>query len=315
MHQAAIERRVLILASFLVLVFISMPFSKNRTHDDFSLVTMDMGNGTCHLIMTEQSSYLFDGGSLDKKSCGRNIILPVLENNGVRRLDGVFISHANRDHFSGLSEIVGRIPIGSFFVGESFYEKALLSPDGAPGRMLRLIESWRIPYAVVSAGSEIASSDLKITVHHPDKGIRYQRENDNSLVVSVGRTLEDDGQASVIFTGDIEEEGMCDILDEVEGLPKTIILEAPHHGSVRRSSENFIDTLSPDFLVQSTGKMRLRRDHLSEIMMRHEDIVRLNTSSHGLIRININDSPPLVEIETTLKNDMIQISDSLREKD
>lgn len=300
LHIGIRERFFLTIFTVMLMVFVMIPSSDVMNKIGFRLVTMDMGNGTCHLIMSGQSSFLFDGGSLDRRSCGRNIILPVLKRHGIKRLDGIIISHANVDHFSGLAEIIGRIPIGSFIIGESFHAEAHEHPQSASGRMLQMIESWRVPYSIVAAESTIETSDLTLMVHHPPEGMRYHKENDNSLVVSVSRPVDETGDAIVLFTGDIEQNAMTDILADLSGIPHPRILEAPHHGSVRRSSEDFIASMNPDVLIQSTGWMRLRRDLISEIIKRHPTIIKFDTASNGSILIDAEDTNTL-DVVTTLE--------------
>ena len=288
-HKSVRERIVLIMTTLSLLLVMLLPVGSHDMDSDLRMVTMDMGNGTCHLIMTGQSSYLFDGGSLERRSSGRNIILPVLNHHGIRRLDGVFISHANIDHFSGLSEIIGRIPIGSFIIGQSFLETSQRYPESPAGLMMKLMRDWRVPCQVVHDRMRIVSRDVIFRIHHPPDGTIYRKENDNSLVVTLMKSLQGEEVRCVLFTGDIEENSMKDLMDDIDELKNPIVLEAPHHGSVRPSSGSFIKEVDPDIIVQSTGAMRMRRDHLSRIVNEGSGITRFDTASHGAIRMEFGD--------------------------
>ena len=289
-HRNLRERMILIAATASLLLVMFLPIRGHDMDSDIRLVTMDMGNGTCHLIMTEESSYLFDGGSIERGSSGKKIILPVLNHHGIRRLDGVFISHANMDHFSGLSEIIGRIPIGSFIIGQSFLETSERSPKSPAGLMMKLLRDWRVPCQVVHENMEIVSREMIFRVHHPPDETIHRKENDNSLVVSLVKNIQGKEVRCVLFTGDIEEISMKGLMKNIEDLKNPIVLEAPHHGSVRPSSESFINTIDPDIIVQSTGATRMRRDHLSRIVDAESGITRFDTASHGAITMEFNDS-------------------------
>ena len=289
-HNGLRERIILIMTTMSLVLMMLLPVRSNDMESGLRMVTMDMGNGTCHLIMTGESNYLFDGGSLERRSSGRNIILPVLNHHGVRRLDGVFISHANIDHFSGLSEIIGRIPIGSFIIGQSFLEATEEYPESPAGLMMKLIREWRVPWQVVHDKMRIVSQDMIFRIHHPPDGMIHQKENDNSLVVSLVRTLQGKEVRCVLFTGDIEESSMKNLMDDIDEIKNPIVLEAPHHGSVRPSSGSFIKGVDPDIIVQSTGAMRMRRDHLSGIVNEGSGITRFDTASHGAIRIEFGEN-------------------------
>lgn len=289
-HKSLRERMILIAATTSILGVMLVPSQGRDMDSSLMVVTMDMGNGTCHLIMTEESTYLFDGGSLERGSCGRNIILPVLKHHGIRKIDGVFISHANMDHFSGLSEIIGRIPIGSFIIGQSFLETSERSPESPAGLMMKLMRDWRVPWQVVHEKMRIVSRDVTFRIHHPPDGMIHRKENDNSLVVSLMKSLQGKEVRCVLFTGDIEEISMTDLMEDIDELKNPIVLEAPHHGSVRPSSKSFIKGVDPDIIVQSTGAMRMRRDHLSRIVNEGSGITRFDTASHGAIRMEFGES-------------------------
>ena len=289
-HRSLLERFILGTATVFLLLVMLVPVSDHDMNSNLRMVTMDMGNGTCHLIMTGDSSYLFDGGSLERGSSGRNIILPVLDHHGIRRLDGVFISHANMDHFSGLSEIIGRIPIGSFIIGQSFLETSKRSPKSPAGLMMKLIRNWRVPWKVVHKNMQIVSQDMIFKIHHPPDGMLHRKENDNSLVVSLVKSVQGKEIRCVLFTGDIEEISMKRLMEDIDDMSNPIVLEAPHHGSVRPSSQSFITGIDPDIIVQSTGATRMRRDHLSRIVNGAPGITRFDTASHGAIRMEFCDS-------------------------
>ena len=298
-HNSLRERIILVLVTLSLLLVMLVPIRSDDMDSDLRMVTMDMGNGTCHLIMTGESSYLFDGGSLERRSSGRNIILPVLNHHGIKSLDGVFISHANMDHFSGLSEIIGRIPIDSFIIGQSFLVTSERSPESPAGLMMKLMQDWRVPCRVVHENMRVVSRDMIFRIHHPPEGVIHQRENDNSLVVSLMKSIQGKDVRCVLFTGDIEEVSMKSLMRRIGDMKNPVVLEAPHHGSVRPCSESFITGIDPEIIVQSTGATRMRRDHLSRIVNKGSGITRFDTASHGAIRMDFCDSGH-VEVTTEM---------------
>ncbi|MBB48952.1 MAG: hypothetical protein CMJ33_10545 [Phycisphaerae bacterium] len=298
LHKNMIERLLIIILFTTAFVFhFFQADSRVQLDGGVRIVTMDVGNGTCHLIMTGESNFLFDGGSLERRSCGRKIILPVLDHYGIEEIDGVFISHANIDHFSGLPEVMERVPIGTFFIGESFINRSTCHPRGPSGIMMKMIEEWRIPWKVVHKGMRFTYGRTIFEIHNPIPGDINQKENDNSLVVSLKRINGDKIEHYSLFTGDIEDHSMRSIMDDLELIGNPILLEAPHHGSVRGYSPEFIDKIHPSIVIQSTGAMRMRRDGLSKIIRRHPDMKIYSTASHGAIQIDFHDSGQ-VEVKT-----------------
>ena len=53
-----------------------------------------------------EENFLIDGGSSNKKNTAVYQILPYLKNQGIATLDGIFVSHTDKDHISGIEEIL-----------------------------------------------------------------------------------------------------------------------------------------------------------------------------------------------------------------
>src|SRR5262249_27157964 len=63
------------------------------------------GHGTCVVIQTrEGQTLLYDAGAIRGQDVTRRVIAPFLRSRGIRRLDDVFLSHADYDHFCGLPQ-------------------------------------------------------------------------------------------------------------------------------------------------------------------------------------------------------------------
>ena len=49
---------------------------------------------------------LIDGGSTNKNELGKYQLLPYLKSRGISRLDGIYVSHTDEDHISGVRELL-----------------------------------------------------------------------------------------------------------------------------------------------------------------------------------------------------------------
>ena len=71
--------------------------------DDFGrarAVFVDVGQGDCLHIRTEDgSNYMIDGGGSMGYMCREAVLKPYLLKNGVRKLDGIFVTHLHTDHY------------------------------------------------------------------------------------------------------------------------------------------------------------------------------------------------------------------------
>ena len=75
------------------------------------------GAGLCVIMRTPCGrTYLFDAANgNDKKSNGKDIIIPWLEKRGISRIDGLILSHYHSDHFGGLPYLLDHFEIGHVF--------------------------------------------------------------------------------------------------------------------------------------------------------------------------------------------------------
>ena len=68
---------------------------------------LDVGQGDGIFYRFESGTCIFiDGGSSDRKQLGENVIMPFLKYNGIQSISYWFVSHADSDHISGLSEVI-----------------------------------------------------------------------------------------------------------------------------------------------------------------------------------------------------------------
>ncbi len=79
----------------------------------------------------------------------------------------------------------------------------------------------------------------------------YDNKNNNSLVVKV--TF---GQASFLFTGDLQEEGLAKMV-ETYGTTKALdvdVLMVGHHGAANATTEEYLDLVTPKYAIISCGE-------------------------------------------------------------
>ena len=84
-----------------------------KPKEDFRIACLDVGQGDGIVIeMENQWNILIDGGSTNKSSLGQYQLIPYLKSRGISRLDGIYISHTDEDHISGVREILDYISKG-----------------------------------------------------------------------------------------------------------------------------------------------------------------------------------------------------------
>lgn len=221
--------------------------------DGFSraeIVFVDVGQGDCiHVKTPEGKHYLLDGGGSLRYDVGKKTLKPYLLKNGVRKLDGAFVTHLHEDHYGGIRSLAKEGTVDSIGVYEGcrVMEKEMKQETGACFFYLR-----RGQRVVLGEGVylDILAPEGKTKQEYEKMADNQEDENESSLIMKLTC-----GQVSVLVTGDIDQEGEADLIDQYKaGQLQSDILKVAHHGSKYSSSERFIDAVSPDIAVFQVGK-------------------------------------------------------------
>jgi competence protein ComEC len=214
--------------------------------DELRVTFLAVGHGGCTVMETQEGQVLlYDAGTLGGPEVTRRIIAPFLWSRRIHRIDEVFISHADLDHFNGLPDLLDRFSVGRVSFTPTFSEKPI---PGVPAA-LSAVQSHHIPTRIVSAGAHALSGPVTIDVIHPPAAGPEGNENSRSMVLLVRHAGH-----SLLLTGDLEAAG----LDRVLSLPKfpVDILMGPHHGSRVSNTAALAQWAAPRLVILSQGSPR-----------------------------------------------------------
>ena len=254
------------LGSALAIAAIALIFT-HPASDDPRLVTRDLGRGQGVYLLTGETTLLFDAGSVDFPAGGGRALRRLLWEEGRPRIDAIVLSHPHADHVLALPDLIGRVDVGSVFVGPRFSESSL----GAA--MEQFTRRAGVPWRVLSKGDRVAIGDLTLEALAPAAQIPpglTPLPNDDSLVIAARGAF-----GRVIAAGDLEGAGLAACAPP--NRPTVLIL--PHHGRdapglahwLRRSSPQIAlacGTIRPTVMTPlATVKSRIlqtdRRRHLT----------------------------------------------------
>jgi beta-lactamase superfamily II metal-dependent hydrolase len=159
--------------------------------------------------------------------------------------------------------------------------------------LLNEANSLQIKIRIPEAGEAIESNDTLLIENIGSLHLQNNTENDNnkSLVIKVANE-----DVAVLLPGDIEHHAEQQLLLGRNNIQADILL-APHHGSATSSSTNFLQTVSPEYIVISAGKFRKNKFPAPEILKRYEKISTVfNTAIAGTVSFKINGDR--LEVET-----------------
>ena len=250
-------------------------------------------HGNCTVIETPDGRVILcDAGSTAGPEVTRRVIAPFLWSRGVRHIDEVMISHADLDHFNGLTALAARFPIGRVTLTPTFAEKR------TPGVALTLtdVERRGIPVRIVTAGDVLDAGAVRLTVLHPPANGPPGIENIRSMTVLVeyaGRR--------VLITGDLEGEGVQTLVSH----PPTPIdvLMTPHHGSGAESVDALAKWCSPQLVIASQGRGDPGK---AEAVYARLGIPYWATWSNGAISLHVHPTGISAETFTTKRHVVVR---------
>lgn len=232
---------------------------------DADLVVFDVGQGLSVLVRTQRHALLFDTGPRIPEGfdAGERAVLPSLRALGVRRLDGVIVSHADADHAGGDAAI-----------RHSLHEQWRLAPTGSGVPDTR----------PCVAGQHWAWDGVTFTVLHPTPYFPYLG-NEAGCVLRV-RTAS--GRVALLPAdiGDVIEREL--VRRAARDLRADVVLAA-HHGSAGSSDPAFVAATGAQWAVVSTGHGNRFRHPLPRVVARWRTAGAAwrDTADDGAIRIRL----------------------------
>lgn len=256
-----------------------------RDHSGLEVFFLDVGQGDCIIVRTNGGdSFLFDGGSSSSGSPGKNIIIPFLKYQGIRKLT-VVISHPDSDHINGILELLEEgkdkgIQIQRIMLPAIEKE----SRNAQFGQILGKAGSEEIIY--MGLGDMWESGGASFRCLHPAKGNTIKDSNAYSLCIRM-----EYGSFSMLLTGDVEGEGeeeLLKVLDNMEDTAVTV-LKVAHHGSRNSTASRLLELLKPDIAVISCGSDNSYGHPHKELLERLEDsgAAVLKTPDTGAVALKV----------------------------
>lgn len=248
---------------------------------ELNITMLDVGQGDAIIIESKHQVYLVDGGSTDVSMVGKYRIIPYLKAQGIRILDGIFLSHMDADHISGLREVIEEGTKGEFII-KKVYFPWIENKDQSYLEMEKLVQEAGIGIVYLKRGMNLQKDGLNFKILQPKEGVCYPNRNEGSLVFELSYE-----NFSMLFTGDVEGVGETELLEP--GILHYIdVLKVPHHGSEYTTSQEMLDQLNPGIALISCGeKNRYGHPHQNLLKrLRNENVHNYITMEQGAISLN-----------------------------
>lgn len=240
-----------ILCAFLLLCSIQWPTGQ------LQLTCIDVGQGECIYLRTPSGHhYLIDCGSSSVGQVAEYRILPYLKTEKVTQLTGIFLSHYDADHISGLQAIL-----------EAYGVTYLFLPDVSATTtdaeiVLNLAASYGTEVRYWKKGDVMTDGAVSMQCLHPVTDANTEDSNALSMVLKV-----EYGEFDALLTGDLPMEAENDILNVVGNCD---VLKVGHHGSSTSTGEPLLEIVQPQIALISCGENNRYGHPAQEVLDRLE---------------------------------------------
>lgn len=221
---------------------------------------LDVGQGLAVVVEKDGRGVIYDTGAAfgDNFSYSERVIVPFLHTKGIEEIDYIFVSHSDNDHAGGAAVLAQAYPQAQWITDV---------PDlGGQACRPKQIDWQSLNLSILSPSTAIAG-------------------NNGSCVLRI-----DDGQQSILLTGDIEQEIEAKLITQAQMPSASLVnqvLIAPHHGSKTSSTDAFIDAVSPELVLFPAGLANRYGFPKPVVVERYQrrNIMYLTTGEEGQISV------------------------------
>jgi len=254
-------------------------------HGAFRLTVLDVGQGLSAVVETHHYTLVYDAGPryTETTDAGGRIVAPFLRATGLRRVDGLIISHQDLDHSGGTLSLLQSTPVGWFASSLPADHAIVLRAQAQGGRVVM----------ACIAGQHWTWDGVVFTVLHPTRA-EYDdpraKTNDRSCVVRI-----DSAYGSALLTGDLEAKSEAKLLRDDSAVLRADVLVVPHHGSRTSSTPAFIRGVAPAIAVFACGYRNRFGHPRPDIVARYvaEAVHMVRTDMEGAVTLTFASGTPL----------------------
>ena len=234
--------------------------ASSKVNGDLKISMLDVGQGDAILIQTGKQNILVDTSDTDE----RDLLVDELEKLSVTKIDKLILSHPHADHIGSAKvlinpsnkELKANPYLEKISVAE-VYDNGIAASSPLYKSYMKAVEAKGVVHKSLSAGDTLDfGNGVKFLVLYPTKdlvdAVNGGQKSDPNNESIVGKLTYK--KFSMMFTGDAEKKVESELwADNDAKVLKCDILKSGHHGSYTASTENFVKTVAPSYVLISCG--------------------------------------------------------------
>lgn len=225
---------------------------------------IDMGQGLATVLQFPKGVVMIDAGTQirEGRAESRQKVMDYLENffeNNPQynnTIDAIIVTHNHQDHTGAIPEIyktytIKNLVTTKFNKGDDVKVRGVKKFYVKYGTVLKKLPNG-LSNGSIDPLRTYNGIDPKITIYSGENSAwRSETPNNHSLVVKV-----EFGEASFIFTGDLEERGIDFLLEKYKDHLDVLdadVYQVGHHGSPNATTQGLLDVFTPAIAVISAS--------------------------------------------------------------
>ena len=193
---------------------------------------LKVGKADCIVINTGTKIVMID--TAEKENVP--YINSYMEKNGYKKIDTLILTHYDKDHIGGASEIISKYGVknvieSKFAVNSIIYNEYHM-----------VIENNGVNLSKIEAEFSFKYDNCQFAINVPQSESYKNMGNNSSLIISLTC-----GSKKLLFTADALEDRINEIIEQGGG--EYDLVKLPHHGSYLENYESFLNVVNPKYAV------------------------------------------------------------------
>lgn len=235
--------------SILLCIAIVMSYVEPRL-DNFRISVLDVGQGQCILIQSNGRNYMVDCGG-DSAEKAADEAARTLLCQGITHLDGLILTHYDKDHADGAELLLHRIPANTIYLP--------VTEDDVG--MQRFREQYGDEIRWIDSDTEFSDADMDFRLY---PAAEFTSDNESSMCVLCRVDCCD-----ILITGDRNAPGELELL-QTHTLPEVDVLVVGHHGAKTAASLELLHVTKPKLAAISVSATNAYGHPAKEVLDRLE---------------------------------------------